>query len=322
MVINVETHTRLKQKLSAEMRQIVPFLQEDKVIEVMLNPDGKLWVERMGEGMKDTGIIIPALDSILMMNTLASIWGKTVKEDEPILEGELPFSGERFEGLFPPLVSQPSFAIRKKATSIFTLEQYVQNNIISQDVALYLKNAIKMHKNILVAGSTGSGKTTLLNALIHEMSISCANDRVLVIEDTAELQCAAHNKFEMKSSLHVDMIRLLKAVMRLRPDRILVGEVRDGAALALLKAWNTGHPGGLGTLHANNALSALIRLDQLCQEANVPSQATLIGEAVDVVIFIRKTHTGRRVEEVVEVNGFDALKQEFTVTSVFDYSKQ
>lgn len=319
-MLNQQMKERLTQKLNAEMRHIMPFLKEDKVIEVMLNPDGKVWVERMGEGMVDSGIVIPLQDSILMMGTLAALLGKEIKDDTPILEGELPFNGERFEGLFPPLVSQPAFAIRKKATKIFTLDDYVRNGIIPVDVKDYLIKQIKDHKNILVAGSTGSGKTTLLNGLIHAASVHCADDRFVIIEDTSELQCSAKNKFEMKSSMHIDMIQLLKAVMRLRPDRILVGEVRDGAALALLKAWNTGHPGGLGTLHANDAYAALIRLNQLCQEANVPSQATLIGEAVDVVIFIKKSHSGRYIDEVMEVNGYDVIKDQFITKKI--YQKQ
>jgi type IV secretion system protein VirB11 len=232
--------------------------------------------------------------------------GVVVNPENPILECELPLDGSRFEALIPPLVSQPTFTIRKKALLIFTLQDYVDKGIITPAQKETIEEAVRNRENILVAGGTGSGKTTLANAILHAVSVLTPEHRIVVIEDTLELQCSAPNAVFLRTSISTDMTRLLRATMRLRPDRIVVGEVRDGAALALLKAWNTGHPGGAGTVHANSAEAALVRVDQLIQEAGVPPVPELIAEAVNVVVFIKRTSTGRIVDEIVRVTGFES----------------
>ena len=247
---------------------------------------------------------------INIIGLVASWIGTTGNAENPIVEGALPpeFGGARFEGILPPCSPAPVFAIRLKARSIFTLDNYVEKGIINYSQSAILKEAVAGHKNILVSGGTGSGKTTLGNALLHEISIGAGlDDRVVLIEDTSELQCTAPNSVSLLTKDGVDMIRLLKATLRLRPNRIIVGEVRDASALALLKAWNTGHPGGLATLHANNPQAALLRLDQLCQEAGVPSQKELIFEAVDLVIQISKSSTGRTVDAIFDVKNSVSL---------------
>lgn len=279
---------------------------DEKVVEIMLNPDCQILVEKHGAGITRFGNLAPS-DSRNIMNLVASWLGVITDADNPVVEGALPleFGRARFEGLLPPLVDNPSFAIRLRARSVFTLDDYVSKNIMSQNQANTIKNSVKNRKNILVSGGTGSGKTTLLNAVLHEISEQSSLDsRVIIIEDTNELQCKAENSVQMLTSKNVNMTLLLKATMRLRPDRIVVGEVRDGAALALLKAWNTGHPGGCATVHANNPQAALVRLDNLCQEAGVPSQKILIDEAVDLVLQIERapeTAAGRRISEIFDV---------------------
>ncbi|MDA8378591.1 MAG: P-type conjugative transfer ATPase TrbB [Planctomycetia bacterium] len=320
----VEAHQRLVEQLRRSFGQtIMTAFEDEKVVEIMANPDGKVLIERHGQGIVQEGVIAP--QQVQNIIGLVAAWQGTISNAEkPICEGSLPreFGGARFEGILPPLSKGPLFAIRLPARSIYTLTNYVEAGILSNehekvtevvveekklDKFCTLRRAIELRKNILVSGGTGSGKTTLLNAILQYISeISDLDQRVVTIEDTGELQCTAPNFVDLLTddTANVDMTRLLKATMRLRPDRIVVGEVRDGSALALLKAWNTGHPGGAATVHANNPQAALLRLDQLCQEAGVPSQKELIEEAVDIVIQIQrdKSHpAGRRITSMWDV---------------------
>lgn len=311
-------------------------LANPKVVELMLNPDGAVWLDEHGQGMHDTGFRMRPSQAMKLFTTIASLLGTTITAKEPILEGELPLDGSRFEGLISPLVSGPTFAIRKKALQVFTLEDYASRGILTHrddDLnqrrrreasfaeqvsgmphAEVLREAVKLRKNILVVGSTGSGKTTLVNALIDAVATITPHHRVVLIEDTGEIQCSARNYVQMRSASHIDMTRLLKATMRLRPDRIIVGEVRGAEALALLKAWNTGHPGGLATVHANDAEAGLVRLQQLIQEGISVVNPHFIAEAVDLVVFIDKEEgvaAGRKVREVMLVEEFDEATKRY-----------
>jgi type IV secretion system protein TrbB len=282
---------------------VLGYLEDPAIVEIMLNPDGCLWVDVLGRGMerRDT---MDAVRGQMVMDTVAAMLGTVVTASSPILEGELPLDGSRFEGLMPPVVERPVFTIRKKALLIFTLEDYVNQGIMTSAQAEVLIDAIRQRQNILIAGGTGTGKTTLANALLHAIGEISPDHRLVIIEDTRELQCAAPNVIFLRTAEDVDMIRLLRATMRMRPDRIVVGEVRGAEALALLKAWNTGHPGGIGTVHANDAESALIRIGQLIQEANVPANPELLAETVNVVVSIKRTATGRTVDHIVRVAGY------------------
>lgn len=282
---------------------VMKLLEDPAVVEVMLNPNGGLWIDVMGTGMRQAGSMDP-VRSLSIINSVAALLGTVVTAEAPILECELPLDGSRFEALIPPLVHQPVFTIRKKALLVFTLADYVNKGIMSEGQRVAIEDAVASRENILVAGGTGTGKTTLANAILHSVSELDPDHRIVIIEDTLELQCAAQNTVFLRTSENTDMTRLLRATMRLRPDRIVVGEVRDAAALALLKAWNTGHPGGVGTVHANSAEAALVRVGQLIQEAGVPAQPELIAEAVNVVVSIKRTAGGRVVDEIVRVNGF------------------
>ena len=300
------THARQSEALRRAMgSDILTPLEDPQVVEIMLNPDGTLWVDRLGEGMQQTGRI-DAVRALTIVNTVAAMLDTVVTPQQPILECELPLDGSRFEALIPPLVERASFALRKKATLVFTLSDYVDKGIMTLAQKQAIEQAVASRHNLLVCGGTGTGKTTLANAILDAVTRLDGEHRIVVIEDTRELQVNAENVVFLRTSDNTDMTRLLRATMRLRPDRIVVGEVRDGSALALLKAWNTGHPGGVGTVHANDASAALIRIGQLIQEAGVPPNPELIAEAVNVVVSIKRTADGRKVEEVAAVRGCSA----------------
>lgn len=277
-------------------------LLDDSIIELMLNPDGKLWIDRLGQGRSFTGHTMTPADAERVIFIVASSVGLTCNKDTPILSAELPRSGSRFQGILPPIVQRPTFTIRKKAVKIFTLEDYISQEILRPEHADIIRHAIVSRKNILIAGGTGSGKTTLTNAILNE--IAATQDRVVIIEDTQELQCNADDCVSLRTKEEcASMTDLLRATMRLRPDRIVIGEVRGPEALALLKAWNTGHPGGCATLHADSAERALSRLEQLVFEAGVSSANRLIAEAVNLIVFIEKHGVSRQVREVLALHG-------------------
>lgn len=301
----VSSHARLVRKLHEALGEAISAaLDDDQVIEVMLNPDGLLFVERLGQGIAPLGALKPGAAEIII-GSVAHALQTEADEDRPIISGELPIGGHRFEGLLPPVVSAPSFTIRRRASRLIPLDDYVASGVMNRLQATTIRSAIRDRMNIVVSGGTGSGKTTLANAVIAEIVRAAPEHRLLILEDTAEIQCAAQNAVALHTTDSVDMARLLKSTMRLRPDRIIVGEVRDGAALTLLKAWNTGHPGGITTIHANNAHSALRRLEQLTAEASQQPMREVIGEAVDLVVSIERTSTSRRVRDVMRVSGFE-----------------
>ena len=297
---------RAKRKLERDMGpELLAALNDPKTVEIIFNADGKLWQERLGEPMKCIGTMRVA-QAQAIIETIAGYHAKEVTRQNPILEGELPLDGSRFAGQLPPVVAAPIFAIRKKAVAIFTLDQYVEHGIMTPHQRDVLIAAIAAHRNILVTGGTGSGKTTLVNAIIHHMVILDPRERLVIIEDTGEIQCVAENYVQYHTSIDVTMTALLKTTLRMRPDRILVGEVRGPEALDLLMAWNTGHEGGAATLHANNARAGLDRLVMLISmhpDSPRPIEP-LIGEAVHLVVHIARTAEGRRVEEILEVSGY------------------
>ncbi len=298
------SHHRLVRKLQDALGEtICSALEDTSVVEIMLNPDGRLFVERLGQGIDSMGNLQPGAAEIII-GSVAHALQTEADEDQPIISGELPIGGHRFEGLLPPVVAGPSFTIRKRASRLIPLEDYIRSAIMTCKQATLIRKAIKARLNIVISGGTGSGKTTLANAVIAEMVRTSPEHRLVILEDTAEIQCAAENAVQLHTTDTVDMARLLKSTMRLRPDRIIVSEVRDGAALTMLKAWNTGHPGGITTIHANNALSALRRLEQLTAEASQQPMHDVIGEAVDLVVSIERTSTGRRVREVIHVEAW------------------
>ena len=281
---------------------IAGYLADAGVVEVMLNPDGRLWIDRLSEGLSDTGETIAADDGERIIRLVAHHVGAEVHPGAPRVSAELPETGERFEGLLPPMVAAPTFAIRKPAVAVFTLTDYVTAGIMDNDQASTLRSAVAHRRNILVAGGTSTGKTTLTNALLAE--VAGTTDRVVLIEDTRELQCKAPNLVALRTKDGVASLSdLVRSSLRLRPDRIPIGEVRGPEALDLLKAWGTGHPGGIGTIHAGSAIGTLRRLEQLIQEAVVTVPRALIGETIDLIAVLSGRGTERRLTELARVDG-------------------
>lgn len=296
---------RAKSKLERDAREILSALQDPETVEIMVNADGRIWQEKLGQKIQHIGNIQTAQVEAVI-KTVAGFHGKEINRFNPIIEGEFPLDNSRFAGQLPPIVSAPTFAIRKKAIKIFTLEQYVETGVLSPRHCDVIKEAVRKHRNILVIGGTGSGKTTLINAIINEMVRSDPDERIFILEDTGEIQCAAENFVQYHTTLDVNMTQLLKTTLRMRPDRILVGEVRGAEALDLLDAWNTGHEGGAATLHANDAMSGLTRLESLIsRNPSAPKEIMpLIAEAVDMVVHITRAPHGRKIQQIIEVQGF------------------
>jgi len=281
---------------------IAGHLEDPAVVEVMLNPDGRLWIDRLSDGLLDTGARVGQADAERIVRLVAHHVGLEVHASHPRISAELPESGERFEGLVPPVVAAPCFAIRRPAVAVFTLGDYVQSGIMSCAQADLLRAAVRSRKNILVAGGTSTGKTTLVNALLAE--IAQTGDRVVLIEDTRELQCAAPNLVALRTRDGAATLSdLVRSALRLRPDRIPIGEVRGAEALDLLKAWGTGHPGGVGTLHAGSAMGALRRLEQLIQEAVVTVPRALIAETIELIAVLSGRGAARLLTELAVVKG-------------------
>jgi type IV secretion system protein VirB11 len=286
---------------------VLAALAEPRIVEVLANPDGRLVVDVLGEGRRDTGARLSAEARERVIRLVAEHVGEPVTRDDPRLAGVLP-SGERFQGFLPPVSAQPAFAIRKRPAVIWTLDDYVSQEVMSADQAAALREAVAARRNILISGGAGSGKTTLANALLAEPAF--ADDRVFLLEDTPELQCSAWDLVSVLTRRHprpIGAVDLVRDALRMRPDRIVVGEMRDGAAaLETLKAWNTGHPGGLSTLHANSAADALSRLEDLLQEVVPQPPRRAIGQAIDLIVHIRRTRDGRRVDDLIRVEGLSA----------------
>jgi len=332
-LIQDEQHQRLEVKLRRELGdQVLRLLDDNLTEDILLNPDGSLWVKRMGHGFSRIGEM-PAAQAASALGTIAAWRGTVLNHEHPILETELPIDGSRFEGIVSPVARRPIFAIRLRPRRIFSLNDYESDGILTngadplnqlrrRDDFLnevrgqkhrkmshgdIIRAAVRARKNILVVGSTGSGKTTLVNAILDSLAHLTPQDRVISIEDTTELQCSVRNYLDLRAVGGVTMLDCLRACMRLKPTRIVVGEVRGAEAHTLLKAWNTGHPGGAATVHANDALSGLIRLESLVAEATSAPQQSLIAEAVDLVVFVDEESSvkaGRKVREVLLVTGY------------------
>ncbi|EGQ8485003.1 P-type conjugative transfer ATPase TrbB [Vibrio diabolicus] len=303
---------RAKRKLERDMGpELLALLRDPKVVEIMLNDDGSVWVDRLGEGQTYV-TSLRAAQGQAIIETVAGYHGKEVNDDSPKIEAELPLDGSRFAGQLAKVTVRgyPAFAIRKRAVSIFTLEQYVENGVMTQKQKDLLVKFISEEKNILVVGSTGTGKTTLANALINEAVNQFPSTRFIIIEDTPEIQCAAKNAVQYRTSATETVASHVKTALRMNGDRILVGEVRGEEAMDLLTAWNTGHEGGIATIHANKGpLSGLARFKTLVtMHPRKPDPIEpFIGEAVHVLVHIavdKKTHR-RKVEDIIRVSGFE-----------------
>lgn len=323
-------NTRKNRALSKLKRDLgVVFLEKfmnPSLVEVMFNPkqsgDGvSIYWEEQGKEMKFDEQLSKWFKTSrveAVIKTIAGYHGKIITEESPILESQFPIDGSRFTAILPPITAAPSFTIRKKPSRIFTLAEYVEAGIMTEEQKQTIQEAVRVHGNILVIGGTGSGKTTLINAVIQEMTAQFPNERLYICEDTGEIQCHSRNKVQVYTSGNVDLTKLVKTALRYRPDRIIVGEVRGAEALDLLDIWNTGHPGGIATLHANDAALGLERLESLITRnpAHPLEIRPLIGQVVHYIISIAKDeHSVRRVREIIKVTGFNSSTNSY----LFDY---
>lgn len=297
---------------------ILKYMQDKDVFEIIVNPDHKLWVDTFGQGKIYTGIEIHPDTSKQIIYSAAAISGQVITSDFPMLEAELPdsdsFESSRFQGLLPGVVTDPAFNIRKHPQRILTLDHYVQQGVMTEHQKEIIVQAIHDKKNIIAAGGTSSGKTTLLNAILAE--ISKLTDRVIMIEDTKELHCVAQDCVALHTLKGVDMMALLRSTLRLSPNRIVVGEIRGEEALALLDAWSTGHGGGCSTVHSNSAYDTLLRLENLTSRVAKNPQQITIGRAVDMVVYLKYSGLKRTLEEIIHVEGYDPLKREYITQKI------
>ena len=309
-------HSRTQNKLKQDLGSLVlSALSDESIYEILLNPDGALWVDGY-QGKREYGTMSASAAKNLI-NTVASVSDEIVTYKNPSFSGELwveineDFKLFRFQAFIPPVVTYPAFAIRKRAGQVIPLRDYVKDEIITNQQEKIIKEAVEQRKSILVVGGTQSGKTTFSNAILDCIAQTHPEDRVIIIEDTNELKCSVKDSVTMRSSPLKTMNDLIFDSMRIRPDRIIIGEVRGKEAHSLIKAWNTGHPGGVSTIHANSAQSGLLRLEQLIAEAGVPPVPQAIAEAVNLLIFIQKTNKGkkgRQVTSILKLNGYDKNK--------------
>ena len=296
MSANVESQARRASALASALAPILPFLEDDSIVEIMLNADGSVWVDQLRVGMSCTSARMTPYEAETMLRFIASETNVELNAANPSLAAKLPLWGTRVQASIPPVVEAPVFSMRKPARVVFSLEDYVRCGVLSPNQHEALLEAIASHANILIGGGTGCGKTTFANALLKVIA-ERTEDRVLIIEDTPELQCEARNKIQVLVQAPVyTWQRAVMDAMRYRPDRILVGEVRDGSALELLKAWNTGHPGGMATIHANGTAAMLDRICQLIEEVVYPAPRLLVAQTINVCVHIRrdKTHKAGR----------------------------
>ncbi len=309
-------HSRTQNKLKQDLGPLVlSALSDDRIYEVLLNPDGTLWVDGY-QGKREYGVMSAAAAKNLI-NTVASVADEMITSKNPSFAGELwveideEFKLFRFQAFIPPVVTYPAFAIRKRAGQVVPLQDYVKDEIITPRQEKIIKESVNARKSILVVGGTQSGKTTFCNAILDCIAQTHPQDRVIIIEDTQELKCNVKDSVTMRASPSKTMNDLIFDSMRMRPDRIIIGEVRGKEAHSLIKSWNTGHPGGLSTIHANSAESGLLRLEQLIMEAGVAPVPEAIAEAVNLLVFIEKTNKGkkgRQVTSVLELKGYDKKK--------------
>ena len=292
---------------------IMGFLRNPDVFEIIVNPDTKIWVDTFSKGRINSGkTIAPELSEQIILQ-VANLKDMVCSASNPTIGTELP-DGSRFQGFLPDVVPAPAFNIRKHSNKLMTLDDYVNDKILTKRQKQVILQAIHERKNIIAAGGTKSGKTTFLNAVLAE--ISKEPDRIVMIEDTRELQCSAEDYLPLKVTDARDMNDLLRDTLRATPDRIVVGEVRNGEALALLKAWNTGHDGGCSTVHSSSAMQTLERLEEMVMEVSKSPQQSTIAGAVDVIVYLRRQGTSRIVEEILGVDGYDREHQKYMTHSM------
>ncbi len=301
--------SRAIEKLVRDLAPLMPYLADKAVIEVMRNPNQEVWIDSLSEGRKVVGVLETKRATAIIYN-VAGLMNRVISSDHPFLEADFPeergLFGERFNAQMPPVVLGPAFNIRKKARKVFSLDDYVDTGRITQGRAARIKAWIKARKNIVVAGRPNSGKTTVTNALIHEVTRLDPNERLIILEDVPELQCAGRNVLRCLSQPRVPMSRLLLSSLRASPDRILVGELRGVEAYDMLQAWNVGCSGGIGTLHANGVEATLQRIMDLCHQGGQSAPISLMLQTIDAILYVERIgNQGGVISDLALVKGYE-----------------
>jgi len=313
-----QRQAQLQEKLRRELgTEICQALTDDDCIEIIANPDGAVWWDRLSIGMAPAGVSLSEAQIESAIGTVAAMHDHVVHAASPRLKAELPLDGSRFQGLIRP-VSPPTFVIRKQLKHVITLDQQVEAGTLTAAHAEILRYALRQRWNIVIVGATLSGKTVLANSLLDALRMLFGDHlRLVLIEDTYELRCTAPNVVHLHTCDAADLRTLVQDTLRLRPDRIIVGEVRGAEALDLLKSWNTGHPGGITTVHADTAAQALIRLESLVEEAGVRPNPRMIASTVHLTVMMARTGSRAwRVQELLRVHGWDARTQRYQLSQI------
>ena len=299
MILSNKQVAELKQQLRKFIGEAVcAALVDPTVTDIKVGEDGVVWLQKHGLGEVSTGKFLPEERRRLALNVIATLLGKRINAGCSRLSGELPLTGDRVQGFVPPTAA-PSFYIRRHAPDVFTFDDYLAKGILELWQVDVIRAHMRRRSNIIISGSTGSGKTTILNTAIQELSD--ANEHVVVIEDTREIKVMAPNVSRLQTSETTTLQQLIVDAMRVAPKRLVIGETRDKAGLELLKAWDTGHRGGLTTVHATNAGRVFDRFAQFCYEAGVPPQWELMRSTINLIVHMEMTPRGRRAVEIIEL---------------------
>lgn len=309
-------HRRFLGMLDFELADLANHLHDPDIVEIMVNPDGRVWLDSHTHGTRLSDLTLEPRRTESLLGSIASFFGRELTEQHPTLEALLPHFGYRIAGAVPPVTTGPTLTIRKPPHIIYSLDDLTGQGLLRPLQTAFLQTALRERKNILISGGTGSGKTTFANALLREISSFAGTDRFIVLEEVPELQLQAPNTVFLRTAPGLPLAALVRLTLWLRPDRIIVGEVRGAEALDLLKSWNTGHPGGVTTIHANSAASTLSRLDQLAMEAGAASQRRLVAETIDLIVHIAGRGTNRRVQELLTVRGLAADGSSFELLPI------
>lgn len=306
-------HSEYARRLDSLLRQylgevIIEALSSPDIEEIYVNPDMVVRLVSYSKGRLATDDTMREADVTQFLRAVATINDTEIGDGRPSLQAVLPrsFGKCRLQGFIPPLSEGPSIIIRKPPGRVIPLDEYVAQGILTTRGKELICQAVAEHKNIMVAGPTASGKTTLCNAIIDEIARQFPLERLLILEDTPELRCASNDHLRLRTTDTVTMRHLVKYSLRCTPNRIIIGEVRDGAAKDLLDAWITGHPGGCGTVHGEDCERALQRLSELAREGagGVP-QHQMVAQAVHYLILITGHGSHRKVADFVQIVGSD-----------------
>lgn len=301
-LVNARKRTLLENILGEDLRKYL--WEDDDVTEIQVNADTKIWIDTFSQGNIFSGKFLSPEKSRQLISYVASEIGMTLGVGNRIVTGRIPFTEERFEGILPPLVKpNPVITIRKKPLKIFSLEEYVQAGSLSHSQKKFLETAVLEKKNILVVGPTASGKTTFCNALIRE--ITPLKERLVFLEDTPELLSDNENSVFLETAEGIELLRLFKSSMRLSPRRVIVGEVRGGEAVELITAWNSGHSGGVSTIHSESVQKGLIQLERYIKMRSLDAQEEMIAMTIHCVVVIQVVEGKRKITEVASMEGYE-----------------